>query len=365
MGLHAKKRTKRSTLAPNTNHRDLRLTPFYSQTDIVADIENKRRSVRSQKQRKEETLDPPEILEEKIERLAEWIRGAQHAIVYTGAGLSTAASIPDYRGPNGLWTKMEKGEETPHVQPIEQATPTHGHMCITQLVHAGHIKHVVSQNCDGLHLRSGLPRENLSEIHGNTYIEVCPQCHTEYIRPLDVTKASAFRRHKTGRMCNACGCELQDTIVHFGEKGGNAPTVHNWQAAHTHSNTTDLIICLGSSLKVLRHYPIWGAKRPKAQRPKLAIVNLQWTPKDTMAGLKLNAKCDDVLMGLAKQLGVEVPAYSPDTDGLQRLVGSLATGKGEPISTQPDPLSTVHTGDMKSSSELPVWLRGTKKAKYT
>lgn len=152
-------------------------------------------------------------------------------------------------------------------------------------VRRGVVKHIVSQNCDGLHLRSGVPPSRLSEIHGNCLIEVCPACEAKQAgcgvlwREFDVTGGTAVRRHATGRSCPRCGAILevyahglavqigaarvaspllissaplfptQDTIVHFGEKN-RCHSVHEWPNAFEHAAKADVILCLGSSLKV-------------------------------------------------------------------------------------------------------------------
>ncbi|KAG7281939.1 hypothetical protein CRUP_002997 [Coryphaenoides rupestris] len=147
------------------------------------------------------------------------------------------------------------------------------------------VKHVVSQNCDGLHLRSGLPRHALSELHGNMFIEVCTSCTParEYVRVFDVTERTSLRRHGTGRRCARCTGDLRDTIV-------------------------------------LKKYAcLWCMNRPAKTRPKLYIVNLQWTPKDDLATLKMNGKCDDVLNLLMKDLDIQIPQYNKAEDPILSL----------------------------------------------
>lgn len=262
-------------------------------------------------ERVREVEEPVGVVRDKVRRLAAAVLAARHFVVYTGAGVSTAARIPDYRGPCGVWTGLARGRPPPRVD-LAAATPTLTHMALAALWRAGALRFLVSQNCDGLHLRSGVPRRALAELHGDMFIERCDACDLPHLRRFDTTERTARHRHRTRRLCRACGHELRDTIVHFGERG-RARWPLNWRGAVRHARRADVLLVLGSSLKVLRRYPrLW----PRRRRPRLFIVNLQWTPKDAVAELKISARCDDVMRLLLRELGVRVPVYNPRRDPL-------------------------------------------------
>ncbi|XP_007886800.1 NAD-dependent protein deacetylase sirtuin-7 isoform X1 [Callorhinchus milii] len=290
--------------------------------DTVQAMEKRKQKREAQKRKLEEVLDEPDELKKKIKLLVTAVQEARYLVIYSGAGISTAASIPDYRGPNGVWTSLQSGRAVSATD-LSEAEPTLTHMCIAQLYKEKLVQHVVSQNCDGLHLRSSLPRKALSELHGNMYIEVCTYCtpNQEYVRLFDVTERTSLHRHSTGRRCHKCANEMRDTIVHFGEKGTLEQPL-NWKGAAEAAKKADVIICLGSSLKVLKKYPcLWCMNRAPHKRPKLYIVNLQWTPKDDFATLKIHAKCDDVMKLIMEEQGIEIPSY----DRFKDPIFSLAT----------------------------------------
>lgn len=207
---------------------------------------------------------------------------------------------------------------------VARARPTFTHMALTALWARGVLKFVVSQNCDGLHVRAGLPRRALAELHGDMFAERCPACRRVYLRAFDTTERTARHAHATRRLCHACGRELRDSIVHFGERGRAAWPL-NWTGALRHAAAADVVLCLGSSLKVLRRYPrLWRMNSAPHARPALYIVNLQWTPKDAVAALKINARCDAVMRQLARRLRLRVPRYSPAADPLLAHAEPLA-----------------------------------------
>jgi len=266
-----------------------------------------------------EKEDPENEVREKVKELANWIRKSKHCVIFTGAGISTSASIPDFRGPNGVWTLKAKGLHAESIK-LEQATPTTCHMAILGLLN--HFKetdrtlYVISQNIDGLHLRSGISRKSVAELHGNSFKEICWNCSKEYLHTFDTAVGSGIggkdcdiclKRvpkfcHCTPRKCS-CGSYLKDSIIHFGE---NLP-VDALNSATKHASNADLCIVLGSSLSVspANDMPM----KTKQNKGKVCIVNLQTTAYDDESDLRIFSKTDLLTSLLMEELGLPIPQF--------------------------------------------------------
>jgi len=285
-----------------------------------------------------EIFDSPEELEAKMTTLIEMVRNSKHFVAFTGAGISTSAGIPDFRGPQGVWTLQDKGMEPKMEKLMEELLPTQTHMALVALQNQGLLKYVVSQNVDGLHLRSGIRPENLSELHGNTYIECCEKCHKSYLRcfsttsnagdDVDFSKLSMKQwPHGTGRRCDDSSCRgiLRDNIINFGETLPTRPL----ELAEVNCQQSDLIICLGSSLTVS---PACDLPKTRTEGGNLCIVNLQRTPLDDIATLRIFAKVDDVIGGLMKALDIPIPSFEPPplSEVEERLLQQIIERKKNP-----------------------------------
>lgn len=311
---------------------------LHSQPHLIPEAKRLMQAERLKKRqaRLREREEPLEQTATKAQQLAGLIRDSKRTVVYTGAGISTSASAPDFRGPNGVWTldlRRKRGRYAiTKDHDLTKMNPTLSHMAIQELCKRNLVKHVVSQNLDGLHLRSGIPQKRLSDIHGNMYIEICLSCRKQYFRQADVTDHTSKAKHRTGRYCHSCEQEdgaLVDTIKLYGEKR-NIKWPWNWKRAGKAVKKADLIICIGSSLKTLiRHPNLWPGHLDQdeeqesvesARGPKLVIINLQPTPKDKFADLVIRAKCDLVMQIVLQKLEISIPSYDRSKDPLRALM---------------------------------------------
>ena len=281
-----------------------------------------RTTAHASEEEKLEYFDTEEELNAKISTLAQWIRESRHFIAFTGAGISTSAGIPDYRsGFNtvlptgaGCWErKAAKNNKAPKPSvrnSIVKALPTPTHMAIVQLMQAGYLKYLLSQNVDGLHRKSGIPVDKLAELHGNANVEKCKTCGIEYMRDYGVRNNPHVHMHETGNYCDnpQCRGELIDTIVNFGENL-DGTVLEN---CANNSNAADLCLAMGSSLRV---NPAAQFPKEVSKHGKLVVVNLQKTPLDKYA-LCIHALCDVVMDKLMRELQLDVPKFK-----LRRMIG--------------------------------------------
>ncbi|NWT60899.1 SIR6 deacetylase, partial [Erythrocercus mccallii] len=251
-------------------------------------------------------FDPPEELERKVQELAELIRSSSNVVFHTGAGISTASGIPDFRGPNGVWTMEEKGLSPKFDTTFENARPSKTHMALLGLQRVGILKFLVSQNVDGLHVRSGFPRYFPSPTQGPPE----PPCLCrQYVRDAVV---GSMGLKPTGRLCSvtkarglrACRGKLRDTILDWED---SLPD-RDLTLADEACRKADLSVTLGTSLQIKPsgNLPLITKKRGG----KLVIVNLQATKHDRQADLRIHGYVDEVMTKLMKHLGLEVPEWT-------------------------------------------------------
>jgi len=266
-----------------------------------------------------ETFDGPDVVETKVSQLASWVASARHVVVYTGAGISTSAGIPDFRGPKGVWTLEKKGEKPSMNVSWDDARPTLTHMAIAKLVQAEKVKFVVSQNIDGLHLRSGVGRTSIAELHGNMFVDQCDMCRRMFVRD---SPAPTVGQKFVGGDCPAtksngrnCRGKLRDFVLDW---EAELPQ-EDLDMSDTHSMEADLSIVMGSTLQIIPagNMPTYGKKyQPNG---KLVICNLQPTKQDKKADLCIHTYVDDVMRMLMKRLGLEIPEYDPVFDPVKQV----------------------------------------------
>ncbi len=251
--------------------------------------------------------------------------------------LVAACGIRDFRGPNGVWTREKQGLGLKLMDgdvPFDEASPSLTHMAILGLVRSGRCKFVVSQNVDGLHLRSGMPPELLAELHGNIFQEQCEQCYKVFFRNFDVG-GCGFKA--TPRRCDACGGELFDLVLDWED----ALPERDFRLARQHSLLADVSLALGTSMRVhpaatiplltvdksqRLHSSLSNvaeekigsfdgivaeneAKRLTSRDGSLAIVNLQPTPHDKEAAVRVHGRCDRVMKELMRRLKLPIPDF--------------------------------------------------------
>jgi len=225
-----------------------------------------------------------EPLEQRIQTLAQWLYESRYPVVFTGAGISTDSGLPDFRGPDGLWTRRAKGLPPKTTdRPWREAEPNRGHYAIAELQKVGKLKFLISQNVDNLHLKSGIRPDLLAELHGNLSKLRCVECGMSVDRSLGETTCR-------------CGGTLVKSVVDFGQ---SLPEKDLKLAFH-HSRKCDFFLVVGSSLVVT----------PAADMPmealragaRLVILNKGETPFDGHAHLRFQEEIGEVLPRAVKRL---------------------------------------------------------------
>jgi NAD-dependent deacetylase len=242
----------------------------------------------------------PASIEVTVERARSWIADASRVTVLTGAGISTDSGIPDFRGPNGLWTRNPLAEKAstlehylndPHVReaawqnrltsPAWQAEPNAGHRALVSLEQADRLEALVTQNIDELHQKAGHDPDKVIEVHGTMWWSRCWTCSDR--RPMH----EAIERVRAGDPdphCLVCveGILKSDTIS-FGQ--ALVPEVID--AALRAAERCEVLLAAGSSLSVFPAANI--VPRAKAAGARVVIVNGQPTKMDRFA--------DELLLG--------------------------------------------------------------------
>jgi NAD-dependent deacetylase len=240
-----------------------------------------------------------------LARARAWIDEADCVVVLTGAGISTDSGIPDFRGPNGVWTKNPKAEKMATLQhylgdpevrrlswqsrvanPAWTAEPNPGHRAIVELERRGKLHALVTQNVDGLHQRAGTDPARVVEVHGTMHRAICWSCGD--VGPM----APVLDRVRAGEddpPCLACGGILKSDTISFGQ--ALVPEVI--ERALRVAEEADVLLAVGSTLQV---YPVANVvPRARAAGARVVIVNGSPTQFDGLADAVFRASISEVL----------------------------------------------------------------------
>ena len=237
--------------------------------------------------------------------VARWIDAAQRIVVLTGAGISTDSGIPDFRGPQGVWTRNPAAEKQSTIQNyladkevrkaawrgrLEHtawtARPNRGHEALVTLERRGKLHALITQNVDELHQIAGNSPDKVIEVHGTIRRVMCWQCGER--APMEKALARV-RAGEEDPACRSCGGILKSDTISFGQ--ALVPEVID--RAMTVAGEADLLLAIGSTLQV---YPVAGAV-PLAKRAgaKVVIVNAEPTGMDELADAVLRGSIGEIL----------------------------------------------------------------------
>lgn len=247
-------------------------------------------------------------LRDVIEEVRSWIGEAERVSVLTGAGISTDSGIPDFRGPQGVWTKNPEAEKMstldhymgdPEVRRRSwkvkldgartRREPNDGHRALLELEHAGKLHTLMTQNVDGLHHDAGSDPARIVEIHGTLREVVCMECGDR--NPMD-TALSRVEAGEDDPPCRLCGGILKTATISFGQ----GLVAEDLVRAEVAANECDLMLAVGTTLGV---YPIANVV-PVARQAgaKVVIVNGSPTEMDSLAHAILRGSISEILPAL-------------------------------------------------------------------
>ena len=252
-------------------------------------------------------------MSDSIQTVCRWIDESSRIVALTGAGISTESGIPDFRGPQGVWTKNPKAERLsdihyylsdPEVRklawksrvdhPAWHAEPNAGHRALVDLERRGKLHALVTQNIDGLHQRAGSSPGKVIEVHGTVREVMCMNCGWRGPMQPVLERVSAGEDDPS---CEHCGGILKSATISFGQS--LIPEVI--ERAMRVAEEADLLLAVGTSLQV---YPVAGAVPvAKAAGARVVIVNAEPTPFDEMADAVLRKRIGEVLPALCDVQG--------------------------------------------------------------
>ena len=244
-------------------------------------------------------------LDNPVEDARRWVDESSRVVALTGAGISTESGIPDFRGPQGLWTKNPKAEQLSNIHyymadpevrklawqgrlehPVWTATPNAGHRALVQLERSGRLHALITQNIDGLHQRAGNAQDRLIEVHGTLHDVACMRCG--WRGPMQPV-LERVRAGEEDPPCSQCGGILKSATISFGQ--ALVPEVID--RAMAAAAQTDLLIAVGTSLQV---YPVAGVVPiAKAAGARVVIVNAEPTSFDHLADAVISTAIGKVL----------------------------------------------------------------------
>jgi NAD-dependent deacetylase len=228
-------------------------------------------------------------LEQHIETISRWIIECKRIVAFTGAGISTDSGIPDFRGPQGVWTRRDAGLPAPRWRvPPGQVKPNASHLSLLELQRLGKLQFLITQNTDNLHRLSGIHPELLSELHGNGQLMRCLGCDRLFTRQevgWDTNRwGPGYRTQKPmpGQpACAVCGSRLTSSVVNFGD-----PLPYKeLELAEQHARHCDLMLVLGSSLVVEPASSLVGLALRSGAR--VVLANQGKTPYDEAVTLRV------------------------------------------------------------------------------